>query len=271
MRRKKIITLLFISITSTGLAQSALTTTNSDSLLNKTPSPVATQPAVLQIKRTLKVPIIIAAEEWAKISSPLSALIAKTPFRNGQIFKTGDILIAFDCTVMKAEQKKMQATARYFSQKKSDFQKLYDLGGASQTELNEIISRSEEVQEELKIKNHIVSHCNIKAPFDGQVIELFVSQHEYLDQGKPLIEIINLDKLEVKLILPSEWLSWIKIGSPFVIELNETQKKYAAKISRLTYAIDAVSNTIIAYGEISQNHPDIKPGMSGIAEFKEPS
>ena len=81
------------------------------------------------------------------------------------------------------------------------------------------------------------------------------------------MNVVNLADLEIKLILPSAWLSWLKIGTEFNIKLNETKVNYPAKITRLTYAIDPVSNTFTAYASFAQDNVDVKPGMSGYADF----
>ena len=92
--------------------------------------------------------------------------------------------------------------------------------------------------------------------------------HEYIEQGEPLIEIINLSKIELKLILPSTWLEWVKPGLTFNTVIKETNKRYQAQINRLNHKIDHISNTFTAFATFKHFNKDVKPGMSGMAIFK---
>ncbi len=254
-RLKKTVQIIMISLMSIAVVKFSYT---------KVLAPQQTQ--VEDIDKSL-VPIIISPIENVKFSSPITGFIDKIPLLGGALFKKDDPLVEYNCTVMRAEKEKAAAIAAHLGNKARDMEKLYHLGGASRTEYSEAQSQAIEAKEDLVIKSYIVSQCILKAPFDGQVVSLFASEHEYIEQGKPLIEVVNLSLLEVKLILPSEWLGWLKIGTEFNIKLNETDENYPAKITRLTYAIDPVSNTFTAYASFIENGVNVKPGMSGYADF----
>lgn len=231
--------------------------------------PVTTKASpISEVHESMSVPVIISPSEKAKLASPLTGFIEKINFKVGQIFNKNDVLVDFDCTVLRSEKEKVEAIVNGLSTKAEGLERLFKLDGASKLEVTETRSKLREAQEELEIKTYLVNQCQLKAPFKGQVTELYASGHEYIEQGKPLMDIVNLGDLELKLILPSEWLSWIKEGTEFSVSINETQKIYKARISRLTYAIDPVSNTFTAYGAFNEAILEITPGMSGNAEFK---
>jgi membrane fusion protein, multidrug efflux system len=79
--------------------------------------------------------------------------------------------------------------------------------------------------------------------------------------------------LEVELIAPSRWLSWLswlKPGYAFQIAVGETEKTYSAKITRLGGRVDPVSQSIKVIGEITGNAPELMAGMSGRATLTPP-
>lgn len=212
------------------------------------------------------VPIVMDALDHINYSSPISGFIEHI-FKEGATFNKGDILAQYNCTVMRSEESKAKASVNYLHEKKRNMERLFRLGGASHNEQSEVTNQLKTAEEELIIKSYIVSQCTIKAPFDGQVVKVFGSPFEYIEQGKPLLEIVNLNNVEVKLILPSEWMSSIKKGTQFKVTLNETKQSYTAEIVRVVYSIDAVSNTFVAFAQILNEPSELKPGMSGIADF----
>ena len=46
-------------------------------------------------------------------------------------------------------------------------------------------------ESDLITAQYSVNACTINAPDDGQVVNLFVEEHELIQQGKPLIEIVD--------------------------------------------------------------------------------
>lgn len=223
--------------------------------------------AGLDNSKNLSIPVIIDAENEAELSSPITGFINKIDFKSGNSFKKDDVLIEYDCTVLKSELKQAEAAVENLSVKSASMNKLFKLDGASHVEVTEAKQQLTEAMQEKNIKSHLVKQCIIQAPFNGQVVELHVNNHEYIERGEPLIDIVNPENLELKLIVPSEWLSWVKIGTKFEVIIFETNKSYPAKITRVVYKVDHVSNTFVAYATILDDTKNIKPGMSGVASF----
>lgn len=75
----------------------------------------------------------------------------------------------------------------------------------------------------------------------------------------------------MELIAPSHWLTWLKPETRFKVKIEETGKVYAAKVVRLGGRVDPVSQSIKVIGRITENAPELIPGMSGPVDFERPS
>ena len=60
-----------------------------------------------------------------------------------------------------------------------------------------------------------VERCDIKAPFDGRIASKKVSKHQSIKPQDELLEIVGLDNLEARVVVPSSWLVWLKKGIEF--------------------------------------------------------
>ena len=109
--------------------------------------------------------------------------------------------------------------------------------------------------------------CNFKAPFDGRMVQRIVQEHETPAANQPLFKIVDTSKLEIETIVPSKWLSWMKPGASFRFTIDETGATIFAKIVRVGATVDAVSQTIKAYGVLIDKQNSVLPGMSGTATF----
>jgi multidrug efflux pump subunit AcrA (membrane-fusion protein) len=134
-------------------------------------------------------------------------------------------------------------------------------GGALEAE----VAAAEVAKSRAKISagSAVVSKCNITAPFPGRVVELKVRDHQFVQAGQAMLEILDDSVLEVEFLAPSRWLSWLKLGHAFQIGIDETGRSYPAKVSRLGAKIDPLSQSIKVVAEVTGNFPELLSGMSG--------
>jgi membrane fusion protein, multidrug efflux system len=91
--------------------------------------------------------------------------------------------------------------------------------------------------------------------------------HESVTPGTPLIEIIDERDLDARVIVPSRWLSWIKVGKKLKIRIEELNKSYSAHVRTIGSRVDPVSQSIEITAGLLGDLKFLKPGMSGVAVF----
>ena len=203
----------------------------------------------------------------AVLSSQLSARIIKIPFKEGDRFKQGQLLIKFDCDLYKADL--ASANAGYEAQQKrfDNNKQLLALNAISNIDVEISEAETKQAKAEVQIKNIRVSRCTIKAPYDGRVIDIIVNEHESVAADQELISILNDKNLDIELIVPSKWLTWLKADADFSFLLDETEKEYKASVKQIGAVIDPVSQTKRLMGIFKGTTDDVLSGMSGTARF----
>jgi RND family efflux transporter MFP subunit len=124
---------------------------------------------------------------------------------------------------------------------------------------------------DLRLVRLAVQRCEIRAPFDGTVVEHRVQAGEYVSEGQPVIEVVDHATLELEAIVPSQLLTWLRPGSAFTIEFDELAGTLPARVDRVAPVIDPVSQTVKLYGTVTQGHGALVAGMSGRARFTPPA
>lgn len=213
--------------------------------------------------------VIIRASDQATFSSETTAHVALLTVKEGSYFKMNDILLELDCREQQAELKKAEAEQQSMNAAKKSAEKLQSYGSISEYELIKAKSDADASNADVDKLKAIVDKCIIKAPFNGAVSELMVHTYETVKPGDPLLKIVNTDNLELQMQIPSLWLQWIKIGTRFNVHVTEINKLIAAKVIKINPQIDSVSQTVKITGIIIQYDPDLRPGMSGQANFPE--
>ena len=210
---------------------------------------------------------LVVASQEAVLSSELAARIKNIAVKEMQRFKKGDLLIQFDCSLYEAQKDVVSANANSALIKLKSDEQMLQMRSIGKYELELSISEYEKAKSELRIAELNVERCQIKAPFDGAVEEVVVNTFETIQPQVELMKIIQTDILELEMVVSSEWISWLTIGHPIKVYIDEIQKEFNASISGIGANVDPVSQTIQLKGTITDASPALLPGMSGRVVF----
>lgn len=213
---------------------------------------------------------LIKPVEKAIISSEIAAKIKSIPFKSGDSFKKGDLLVNFDCSFYRADM--ASADAAYKSKQKiyENNKQLLALNAMSEIDVDISKSEVEIARAERTMRTIRVNQCKIKAPYSGRVIEVAINEYETVPSDKEILSILNDKDLEIELIVPSNWLNWLTVGESFSFQIDETGKTLDAKVSKMGAVVDPVSQTIKLIGTFNDKQLDgVLSGMSGTAQFKQ--
>ena len=210
---------------------------------------------------------LVVASQEAVLSSELAARIENIAVKEMQRFQKGDLLIQFDCSLYEAQKDVVSANANGALIKLKSDEQMLQMRSIGKYELELSISEYEKAKSELRIAELNVERCQIKAPFDGAVEEVVVNTFETIQPQVELMKIIQTDILELEMVVSSEWISWLKIGHPIKVYIDEIQKEFNASVSGIGANVDPVSQTIQLKGTITNASPALLPGMSGRVVF----
>jgi membrane fusion protein (multidrug efflux system) len=213
----------------------------------------------------------LSAINYTTMTAELSEKILKLPFRDGQKFKKGDVLIKFDCGVQQAQYDKSKAQLSIAERNATTNEKLLKLGAAGRIEYENSLSEFQKVKAEVSELEVVLARCITKAPFDGHVVEQRARVQQFVPSGQPILEIIDNSALELEFIVPSKWSSWLVENTQFNIHFDETDKDYPAKVTQVGARIDPISQTIKVRAAIQGDFLELRPGMSGTVNIEIPN
>ena len=210
---------------------------------------------------------VVKPSEEAVISSELQARVKRIPFRDGQWFKKGNLLVEFDCSKYWAELAAAKAELEAREKTAANNQELAKFNGIGKLEVE--ISEVEVKQAKAAVRSATVAvrHCKIVAPFSGRVAKTLVHPHESVNPYDELMSVLNDKAFEIELILPSTSLRWVTKKSAFKFFIDETQELYLAEVVEIGARVDPVSQTIRVFGKFTEQPAQVLAGMSGSARF----
>ena len=258
------------------LAGGAYAFSGSDKQWSEAEAPIATP--VVEVAKMVAAPVaadpsqiirgVIQSQSEATIASRMTAGITSMPYKVGQKFGRGALLASFDCSTLRAQYAAANAAT-------TAYKKTYDTNveldafqavgknevGVSKANLGKASAEASAVSSQLK-------DCAVYAPFSGVVVEQIAHANEVAATGQPLMKIQDASNLEVQIIVPSKWLTWMKPGAKFNFKVDETGQTVSGAVARLGASVDPVSKTIRVVGHLAGAGATVLPGMSGSADFE---
>lgn len=200
---------------------------------------------------------------FTTIASEIGAKIDQITVQEGGAFRAGQVLVVFDCSLQKAHLQKAQAELEAAEQTLNSNMRLAELNSVGQLELDLSKSAVGRARAELNAHHVMLEKCSITAPFAGRISEQKAREQQFVQPGQAMLDILDDSVLELEFLVPSNWLSWIKVGGRFEVEIDETGKKYPARFIRKGARVDPVSQSIKVTGAVNGRFPELMTGMSG--------
>lgn len=216
----------------------------------------------------------LVAARRAVISSGLSGRIDTLPFREGDRFKKGEVLVAYDCALNRARLERAVLAESAARKKQAVAEQLETLKSISRSDVEQARATVAVARAESNAERVLVDRCTLTAPFAGRVGETYVRASESVAEGEKLISIYDDSAFELEAIVPSRWLAWLKPGSPLRLTVDETGRTYVAAVANIAGAVDPVSQSVKIIGRLSDSPAatqDLLPGMSGSVSVQAPT
>ena len=210
---------------------------------------------------------IVRASFEAKLSTNLVAEAIAVNFDEGQEFNKGDVLVEFDC---REDQARLAAAEAVREEKAVAYRSakyLLARNAGNKQDVEIAKAQQKKAAADADVIRAKVEQCSLVAPYDGYVSALNVNPYETPPVGEPIVAIVHKRDPHIELIVPSNWLNWVKKGIQFHFMIDETGETYMGEVERTGAVVDAVSQTVKLFGKFDSADVKVLPGMSGTAIF----
>lgn len=202
------------------------------------------------------------------------------PFRPGQSFKKGDLLLTIDTRQIRldintAKSELLTALASVLPEIKVDFpeessvwevyfnncrfdKRIPELPTAANQKIKLYLSRFNVYKIYFTIRNLEILYEKhfFHAPFDGSIIAADLRVGSNARRGTRLGEIINLETLEAEMPVPADDVQWIDNTRPVRLTSTEIEGVWTGKIRRIGKTIDERTQTVEIYIALDQSGDD---------------
>ena len=208
------------------------------------------------------------AYEDVKVAANAAGRVEWIGPREGQTVQKGALLAKIDVSVHKAALEHAKAAYNLASDLYERRRRLYK---------NKIIAKEEFDQSETQLKLALTDleqikvrydHGFPKSPITGIINHLYVDVGEYADTGKPIADIVNIDRIKINVRVPELDIRYVKKGQKTEIKIDAfAERPLIGTVEFVSFKADPATKTFLVRSVIDNPEHDIRPGMIGRVAF----
>jgi membrane fusion protein, multidrug efflux system len=239
------------------------------------PKPVevkVARPVRGEITRFVTLPGGIRANQQATLYAKVAGYLKTLSVDKGDRVQAGQSLGEIEVPELLADLAKYKAEAKVAD---TDFQRIT----AAQKKSSDLVTLQsvDEAKGRLDIANAnlertetLLRYARITAPFSGIVTARFVDPGAFIAsatsgsaaQTAAIVTIADFNTVRVQVSLPEVEASLVKVGQPVKLSVEGLAGKgFDAKVSRLSYALDEATKTMLVEADLPNSDLALRPGM----------
>ncbi|MCP4630275.1 MAG: efflux RND transporter periplasmic adaptor subunit [bacterium] len=208
------------------------------------------------------------AYEDVKVAANTSGQVEWIGLQEGQEVNKGDLLAKIDVSALKASLEHARAAYKLATDLYERRRRLYE---------HKIIAQEEKEQSETQVKLAAAdlalvkvryNHGFPKSPITGVINHLYLDVGEFADVGKPIVDIVNIDKIKINVRVPELDVRYVKKGQMTPIRIDAfADRTIIGTVEFVAYKADHATKTFLVRSVIDNPDQDIRPGMIGRVAF----
>lgn len=248
---------------SKGEAQSE-TARNHSSLPKVSVVPVIPMP----IRDILLLPGETEAWKDVRVSADTSGLVERIGAREGSVVRKGNLLAMIDVSALKAVLDRAEAAFKLADELFKRRKKLFERKIINQEELDRSLTERSLALGSLRQARVEYERGYIRSPIDGLVNYLYVDEGEFLDRGKPVADLVNVDKIKINVNVPELDVRYLRVGQKAEVRVDAfPEERLPGIVDFVAYKADSATKTFWVRVLIRNPNHEIRPGMIARVRF----
>lgn len=158
----------------------------------------------------------------------------------GQKIKKGQVIAKVDAVSLSSQLSGAQSASAKAEKDVARYERLLKVGAVSQSALEDMRIQHQNAQANIAQINQQLGFTVVKSPIDGIVNNLMVEETSFVMPGDEIAEIVQVDRLKIKVNIAEDNLSKIKEGQRVSIKTDVYPlETFNGKVSNISVKADA--------------------------------
>jgi membrane fusion protein (multidrug efflux system) len=188
--------------------------------------------------------------------------------REGERVNKGDLLIKIDVAALKAAMDHAEAQLKLADNLYQRRRRLFERKIIAEEELD--LSATQRTlaatdYEQVKVRYY---HGFPRSPIKGIINHLYVDAGEFIDTGKPIADIVNIDRIKINVRVPELDVRFVLKGQKTPVKIDAfPERELNGQVDFVAFKADPATKTFLVRTLIDNPFGDIRPGMIARVAF----
>jgi membrane fusion protein (multidrug efflux system) len=204
------------------------------------------------------------SEAWqdVRVAADTAGRIEWIGLEEGDRVQTGQLMAKIDVSALKASRDRAQADLALCDELCKRRLKLYERKIIPREELDRSLTQKAVAQSNLQQAEVEYERGFPKAPISGLVNHLYVDEGEFVDRGKPLADLVDIDKVKINVNIPELDVRYLKVSQPVSVRFDAfPEQELSGVIDFIAYKADPATKTFQVRVLVDNADHHIRPGM----------
>ncbi len=233
---------------------------------NQAPSRVPKVSVLLVLPSPIRDILLLpgATEAWkdVQVSADTAGRVEWIGPREGKPVKKDSLLAMIDVSALKAGLDRAEAAYKLSDDLYQRRKKLFDRKIINQEELDHSLTERTLALGFLRQARVEHERGYIRSPIDGLVNNLHVEEGEFVDRGKPFVDLVNVDRIKIRVNVPELDVRYLEVGQKAEVRVDAfPETRLLGTVDFVPYKADPATKTFQVRVLIENPGHRIRPGM----------
>jgi membrane fusion protein (multidrug efflux system) len=209
-------------------------------------------------------------EAWqdVKVAADTAGRVEWMGPREGDIVKKGDLLTKIDVSALKAALDHAKAQYKLADDLYQRRRRLFERKIIAQEELDQSATQRKLAATDLEQIKVRYNHGFPRSPINGIINHLYVDAGEFIDTGKPIADIINIERIKINVRVPELDVRFVLQGQKTPVRVDAfPDRTLDGTVDFVAFKADPATKTFLVRTLIENLFADIRPGMIARVAF----
>jgi membrane fusion protein, multidrug efflux system len=208
-------------------------------------------------------PAIFEAKSKAVLSAERAGLLTKWEYDVGSPVKKGSVLAVVDTAELALRKKRQQQALNHLDVQVKDLTNLKQRGLATNEDVAKARMERDVTRTDLEMVERLINQSYIRAPFGCVVVRRHVQPHEWVMDGQPVVDVVNLDDIRAVANIPAYLAVTLSPGTAHSFHVHDLGAEVVGKVFAVAPEVDERSNTAQVIWTLEKGENKLLPGMKG--------
>nr|WP_284500724.1 efflux RND transporter periplasmic adaptor subunit [Microbulbifer sp. GX H0434] len=196
------------------------------------------------------------------VTTQAQGVVSAIHFKSGQRANSGELLVELAAEPEKAQLKVLKAELMLARRDHERIASLHKRGVTTDAELDDALSRLDQVLAQLEVQRATVSERRVTAPFTGQLGIRQVDLGQNVSPGDAVVSLQQLEPIFVDFSLPERHFSRVSEGQTVEVSTGAFPKAvFPGRITAIDPRVDSASRNFLVQATMANPEHKLRPGM----------